>query len=62
MCSMAPLAASAATVPPWPSGLRNSESLASSSSLPVSASTAGIVPWQKIDQLVFEQAEAVVLP
>ena len=48
MCSIAPLAASAATVPPWPSGLRNSESFAASSSLPVFASTAGIVPWQKM--------------
>ena len=61
MCSIAPLAARAATVPPWPSGLRNSASFSASSSLPVAASTAGIVPWQNTTQVVRRQAEAIVL-
>ena len=61
MSSIAPLAASAATVPPWPSGLRNSSPFSASNNLPVSASTAGIVPWQNSMSSSSRQAKAVML-
>ncbi len=47
-------------MPPWPLGLTARRPGASSKIRPLAASTAGIVPWQKIVQVVFGQPEAVV--
>ncbi len=40
------------SVPPWPLGPRNKSPLSSSRSLPVSRSSAGMVPWQKKQNIV----------
>ena len=52
---------SAVSVPPWPLGLRNSRPGASSSSLPVARSRAGIVPWRKKNTSSARQAEVTLL-
>ena len=61
MCSIAPLAASAATVPPWPSGLRNSESFSASSSLPVFGVDRRHRALAEQHHIVLRQPEPLVL-